>query len=170
MSHQLYLEALENKLVELPKINTKVTLQIWDTAGQEKFKSIVGNYYKDAQCAIVMYDITSDNSFQGAKNWIQEVKGKAPENCFIFLCGSKLDLDDNREVTLQNGHRLSKDEGWLFGETSAKTNISVAEIFTKIAKKYAENLPTEKDILRQTISLENAGGSGKKKKKDGWKC
>ena len=55
----------------------------------------------------------------------------------------------------------------MFGETSAKTNISVAEIFTKIAKKYAENLPAEKDILRQTISLENAGGSGKKKKKDG---
>ena len=85
MSHLQYLEALENKVVKLPNLNAKVTLQIWDTAGQEKFKSIVGNYYKDAQCAIVVYDITSSESFEGAKNWVTEVQATAPENVMIFL-------------------------------------------------------------------------------------
>lgn len=68
------------KVVELPKLGMKVTLQIWDTAGQERFKSIVGNYYKDANCAVVMYDITSEESFTSAKNWVYEVKSKAPED------------------------------------------------------------------------------------------
>ena len=85
LSPQPSLEVSENKPVEIKDLNVRVTLQIWDTAGQEKFKAIVSNYYKDAHCAIVMYDITCEESFLSAKNWMYEVRGKAPESSKIFL-------------------------------------------------------------------------------------
>ena len=73
------------KDVILDELKARVSLQIWDTAGQEKFKSLVENYYQNAQCAIVVYDITSEESFDAARNWIDEVKEKAPEDVQIFI-------------------------------------------------------------------------------------
>ena len=153
------------KVLELPDHNAKVTLQIWDTAGQEKFRAIVGNYYTDARCAVVMYDITSQDSFESTKAWIKEVKNKAPENVMIYLWGSKLDLEDKRGVTLQSGHKLSKEEGAYFGETSSKLNIGVAEVFEKIATEYVEKFAEEESKeAKKTVSLKKpkAGKEGKK--------
>ena len=73
------------KTVELEDLKTKVSLQIWDTAGQERFRAIVSNYYNDSHYAVVMYDITCSDSFDGSKTWIDEVRNKAPENVKIFL-------------------------------------------------------------------------------------
>eukprot|EP00345_Euplotes_harpa_P009329 CAMPEP_0168341960 /NCGR_PEP_ID=MMETSP0213-20121227/15055_1 /TAXON_ID=151035 /ORGANISM="Euplotes harpa, Strain FSP1.4" /LENGTH=112 /DNA_ID=CAMNT_0008348657 /DNA_START=46 /DNA_END=385 /DNA_ORIENTATION=- len=78
-------EGSGNKVVKLKEMKTNVTLQIWDTAGQERFRSIVSNYYKDAHCAIVVFDITSKESFDAAKTWIDDVKSKAPEKVMIYL-------------------------------------------------------------------------------------
>nr|ABY63656.1 Rab GTPase 43 [Euplotes octocarinatus] len=158
------------KPVELKDLNVRVTLQIWDTAGQEKFKAIVSNYYRDAHCAVVMYDVTCEESFQSAKNWIYEVKSKAPENSKIFLCGGKLDLEDKREVSLQAGHRLAKEHGCLFGENSAKTSIGVVETFEKIARVYVENnASASSSPERGTVTLDNKK-SAKSNKKSGCKC
>ena len=169
-SHRPYLEDSENKVIKFKDLNTNVTLQIWDTAGQERFRSIVSNYYKDAHWAIVVYDITSRESFDAAKAWIDDVKNKAPENVMIFLWGSKVDLENNRDVSFQSAHKLAKDNGWLFGETSAKTNTGVTETFEKIAKIYAEKgSKTEViDPRRDTVSLEKQ--KFEKKKKSGCKC
>ena len=148
------------KEVIVDEAKTKVSLQIWDTAGQEKFKALVENYYKNAQSAIVVYDITSEESFDAARTWIKEVKEKAPEDVIIFIWGSKSDLDDQRRVELIHGMKLAKENDWLFGETSAKKNIGVQDAFEALAKKYAEiraNKP--KDPSRDTITL------GKKKEK-----
>ena len=158
------------KAVKLPDKNAKVTLQIWDTAGQEKFKSIVGNYYKDAQCAIVMYDITSSESFEAAKNWIKEVQNTAPQDVIISIWGSKVDLEDQRQISFQKGYALANELGGLFGETSAKKNIYVSETFENIAKKFIESHAHKvQDIRRQTLSLE-VNNKKKGKKGSGWKC
>ena len=168
MKLQLFREVLENKAVNLEDLLVRVTLHIWDTAGQEKFKAIVSNYYKDAHCAVIMYDITSEESFQSAKNWIYEVKSKAPENCILFLCGGKVDLEENREVTLQAGHKLAKEHGILFGETSAKVNIGIVEMYEKVARIYTEkNMSSEEVADRNTVTLANK--SKNSEKKSSWK-
>ena len=115
-----------------------------------------------------MYDITSEESFQSAKNWIYEVRSKAPEGCILFLWGGKADLEDRREVTLQAGHRLAKDQSTLFGETSAKINIGISEMYEKVAKVYIENNPTLMEKERNTITLDS-NKSQKKDKKSGCK-
>ena len=124
------------KAIEFPDLNTKVTLNIWDTAGQEKFRAIVSNYYNDADSAIVMYDITSADSLEAAKTWIDEVQKKAPAHVKIYLCGSKSDLDDKRKVPLKVGLETAKEFDALFGETSSKANIGVDETFNTIAREY----------------------------------
>ena len=159
------------KNVKIDALKTQVSLQIWDTAGQEKFKAIVGNYYKDAQCAIVVYDITAEESFEAARNWIEEVKEKAPEGVIIHLCGSKSDLEDTRRISLVEGYQMAKEYNWLFGETSAKKNVGVHEVFENVAKAYAESSKgkgkSDPNQRRMTLQLDSDKNKDKKGK---WKC
>ena len=157
------------KVIKIPEKNAKVTLQIWDTAGQEKFKAIVGNYYKDANWAIVVYDTTSTESFESAKNWIKEVRETAPEDVMIYLWGSKVDLKDNRQISLNKASSYANNNDLMFGETSAKNNIYVTEVFESIAHKYiVSNEFKQESDRRQTLSL--ATNQKSNKKKGGWKC
>ena len=154
------------KDVILDELQTRVTLQIWDTAGQEKFKSLVENYYKNAQCAIVVYDITSEESFDTARNWIEEVKEKAPEDVQIFICGSKSDLDDQRRIQIVHGMKMAKEYNALFGETSAKKNIGVSDAFEAMARNFVENSPKNftsgqrKDTINLNSKLKKGRGKG----------
>ena len=153
------------KDVILDELQTRVTLQIWDTAGQEKFKSLVENYYKNAQCAIVVYDITSEESFDTARNWIEEVKEKAPEDVQIFICGSKSDLDDQRRIQIVHGMKMAKEYNALFGETSAKKNIGVSDAFEAMARNFVENSPKNftSDQRKDTINLNSKLKKGRGK-------
>ena len=153
------------KDVILDELQTRVTLQIWDTAGQEKFKSLVENYYKNAQCAIVVYDITSEESFDTARNWIEEVKEKAPEDVQIFICGSKSDLDDQRRIQIVHGMKMAKEYNALFGETSAKKNIGVSDAFEAMARNFVENSPKNftSDQRKDTINLNSKPKKGRGK-------
>ncbi|CAI2380748.1 unnamed protein product [Moneuplotes crassus] len=155
------------KEVVIEELQTKVSLQIWDTAGQERFKSLVENYYKNAQFAIVCYDITIDESFDSARNWIEEVKEKAPDDVQFYICGTKSDLNDQRAIQLVNGIKLAKEYNALFGETSAKKSIGVNEAFEQIARNYVENNENNfgADERRETVQLD----SKKKKKRSGKK-
>ncbi|EPE27406.1 P-loop containing nucleoside triphosphate hydrolase [Glarea lozoyensis ATCC 20868] len=119
--------------------NTTVKFEIWDTAGQERYKSLAPMYYRNANCAVVVYDITQSASLDKAKQWVKELQRQANENIIIALAGNKLDLvteqPDKRAIQTADAEAYAKEAGLLFFETSAKTAENVRELFTSIAKK-----------------------------------
>ncbi|ORY01703.1 putative rab GTPase Ypt5 [Basidiobolus meristosporus CBS 931.73] len=144
--------------------STTVKFEIWDTAGQERYKSLAPMYYRNANCAIVVYDITQPASLDKAKSWIKELKRQADPNIVIALAGNKSDLVSRRAISTEDARSYANEGGLLFFETSAKTAHNVHELFTAIAKK----LPLEQIAAsrnrnslsqRQGIDLAQAGNT-----------
>lgn len=121
--------------------DTTVKFEIWDTAGQERYHSLAPMYYRGAQAAIVVYDITNVDTFTRAKNWVKELQRQASPNIVIALAGNKADIANKRTVDLQEAQAYADDNSLLFMETSAKTAMNVNEIFMAIAKKLPKNEP-----------------------------
>ena len=117
-----------------------VKLHIWDTSGQERFRAMTNLYYRDAQVAILTYDITNESSFSSIEFWIQELKYKVEnENMIICLVGNKCDVNSNeRKITTQKGKNFAQDNNMIFFETSAKTGEGVKDLFVTIANKVYE--------------------------------
>uniref|UniRef100_G3P1H5 small monomeric GTPase n=1 Tax=Gasterosteus aculeatus aculeatus TaxID=481459 RepID=G3P1H5_GASAC len=121
--------------------DTTVKFEIWDTAGQERYHSLAPMYYRGAQAAIVVYDITNTDTFTRAKNWVKELQRQASPNIVIALAGNKADLANKRAIDFQEAQGYADDNSLLFMETSAKTAMNVNEIFMAIAKKLPKNEP-----------------------------
>ncbi|KAF0441923.1 ras protein [Gigaspora margarita] len=115
--------------------NTTVKFEIWDTAGQERYKSLAPMYYRNANCAVVVYDITQPSSLEKAKSWVNELKRQADPNIVIALAGNKSDLSERRVIDTETAQNYAADAGLLFFETSAKKSTNVNELFTSIARK-----------------------------------
>jgi small GTP-binding protein len=115
--------------------DTTVKFEIWDTAGQERYHSLAPMYYRGAQAAIVVYDISNKETFQKAQTWVKELQRQASPNIVIALAGNKLDLANKRAVTYEEAKAYADESSLLFMETSAKTAANVMDIFTSIAKK-----------------------------------
>ncbi|KAL6035668.1 hypothetical protein STEG23_036999, partial [Scotinomys teguina] len=117
--------------------DTTVKSEIWDTADQERYHSLAPMYYRGAQAAIVVYDITNEESFARAKNWVKELQRQASPNIVIALSGNKADLANKRAVDFQEAQSYVDDNSLLFMETSMNVN----ELFMAIAKKLPKNEP-----------------------------
>lgn len=115
-------------------------IQIWDTAGQEQFRSITRAYYKSAACGFLVYDITNKDSFINVQTWIDECKSQCPSTITLFLIGNKTDLNDNRAVTYEEGENLAKLNDMKFFETSAKENFNINEVFNTSAQDIASKI------------------------------
>jgi len=111
-----------------------IKFQIWDTAGQERYKALAPMYYRGAAAAIVVYDITSESTFNCMKNWVKELSQFGPKDIKIAVAGNKCDLEDAREVSKDAGREYADHIDAIFIETSALTAQNVEEIFTKIGK------------------------------------
>ncbi|ODQ61335.1 hypothetical protein WICANDRAFT_27731 [Wickerhamomyces anomalus NRRL Y-366-8] len=122
--------------------STTVKFEIWDTAGQERYKSLAPMYYRNANAAIVVYDITQESSLERAKSWIKELQRQANSDIVIALAGNKLDLENERQVSKDIAQAFANEENLLFFEVSAKSGECIKEIFTKIAEK----LPLESQL------------------------
>ena len=118
------------------KINKDVfKIELWDTAGQERYKSITSAYYKGARGAIIVYDITSEETFNNIETWIQEVKGKSSNNLQIMIVGNKIDLYKDRKVSLEKGIEKAKTLNFHLFEASALDKTNVTEAFNHLFKE-----------------------------------
>ena len=117
------------------KINTQnIKLQIWDTCGQEEYRSLIQNFYRNASLAILVYSIDRKSSFENLEIWLNEIKTKGNPDVKIFLVGNKVDLADKRVVKTEEGKQFYENYKLnLFIETSAKSGENVSELFKKAA-------------------------------------
>jgi len=108
--------------------------QIWDTAGQERFRSVTRSYYRNAAGCILLYDITSRESYNHLSTWLNDARALSTLELVIVLVGNKTDLQEKREVTFLEASRFAQENDLLFVETSAKTGENVEEVFVHCAK------------------------------------
>lgn len=113
--------------------NKPIKLQIWDTAGQESFRSITRSYYRGAAGALLVYDITRRETFNHLASWLEDARQHANANMTIMLIGNKCDLAHRRAVSTEEGEQFAKENGLIFMEASAKTAQNVEEAFIKTA-------------------------------------
>jgi len=120
--------------IVLDKLTMK--FDIWDTAGQERYNSLVPMYYRGAEAAIVVFDITLRASFHKAATWITELRTQTGNSKMVIaLVGNKIDKVDERTVSNEDATKLAEDNGIFYFETSAKENTNVTELFREIARR-----------------------------------
>jgi len=117
------------------KVNDKpIKLQIWDTCGQEIYRSLIKNFYRNSSLAIIVYSIDKKNSFKDINLWIKEIRVNSSPDIKIVLIGNKSDLDKDRQVSYEEGKKyLDDDEVLKFFETSAKTGENIKKLFQEIS-------------------------------------
>ena len=116
----------------------RVKVQIWDTAGSEKFRSVVKSYLRDSDVYVLVYDITSIESFRNIDTWMDEVDEARKEDSKIVIVGNKCDLASERVIQTSEAKRKAEELRAEFFETSAKTGENVVELFTRLAEEYYE--------------------------------
>lgn len=134
--------------------DTQIKLQIWDTAGQESFRSITRSYYRGAAGALLVYDITRRDTFQHLGRWLEEARQHAHPNMAILLIGNKNDLEHRRAVTTEEGKAFAEANNLLFLETSAKTAYNVEQAFLQNAESiYSKIQSGEIDVSNESNGI-----------------
>ena len=150
----------------------QVKAQIWDTAGQERYKAITSAYYKGAKGAFIVYDISRKNTFDSISRWVSDITATADKKITLILIGNKSDLEDQRQVTKEQGEEKAKEFGLAFLETSASSGDNLEKAFSlminEVYKKCQEDIvgETEDNVVDQgkDITLDKAKGKPDKKK------
>lgn len=137
----------------------RVKLQIWDTAGQDRFRSIVSNYYRGAHGVLLVYDVSTAESFDHIPDWLDEVRGHAPDDVAVALVGNKCDVEP-RAVPREMAEALAQDRGMDHFETSARTGANVEELFLQTARRMKARGPevAEKPLPREIGTAPSGGG------------
>ncbi|KAJ5075725.1 ras and ef-hand domain-containing protein [Anaeramoeba ignava] len=142
--------AFHSKTIKIE--DKKIKIQLWDTAGQEIYRSLAPMYIRNAEAAIIVYDITKRETFEKISIWIDEmISLSSQNNVLIAIVGNKTDLHEFRSVSVEEGDDFGKQNHFLFFETSAKTGDGVDEVFLKIAQKLDfktnENTSKKEEII-----------------------
>ena len=119
------------------KVDEKIVkLQIWDTCGQEVYRSLISSFYRSASLAIIVYSIENEASFNNIEKWLNDIKTQSNPDVKIFLIGNKADLEDKRKITKATGEKFCQEHQIsFFAETSAKTGFNVENVFVEVAKE-----------------------------------
>ena len=156
--------------------------EIWDTAGQEKYRSLTTMFYKDANAAVMVYDVTRKDSFEEIKNyWSNQIKDSSPENIILAIAANKSDLIELEAVDEGEARNFAKELNAIFVTTSAKSSEGINSLFEEIAKKYSgatnvtikadedvEEPQAQEQKNNNGIKIENLGKDNKKQKKKGF--
>ena len=141
----------------IKKNDKLIKLQIWDTAGQERYKSITSAYYKGSKGAFVVYDISRKPTFENVDKWIGELKTNASEDVLIMLVGNKSDLEDKREVQIDEVKKKAEQHKIAFCETSALKGNNIEQAFDslidEIAKKVEKEKLSEVKVIKESIPI-----------------
>ena len=115
--------------------NQDIHLLLYDTSGQEKFKSLIPMYTRNANIILLVYDITSQNSFNNLSNWLEDLINVKKEEVIFAVVGNKTDLEDNREVSAEEWKKFAEEKNFIFAEVSAKTGDGINKLFDVILKE-----------------------------------
>ena len=164
---------IKDTIIKVNNIEKKIKIKIWDTAGQEKFKSVSVQYIKNCIGILLVYSIDDRNSLNNLENWIKDIKDKTNyEKVPLILIGNKCDLEDERKVSKEEGEKFALKYNIKFFECSAKNNINVNQAFESLINEVVENYQDEfisendKGIkIEENINkTKKEGCCGKKKK------
>ena len=134
----------------------KVKLQMWDTAGQESYRSVTRSYYRGAVAAVLVYDVTDRESFENVSKWSSEAITHGSKGLVLVLVGNKNDLEDSRVVSTDEGLRLAAEHAMLFWESSAKTGLNVDTLFVESAARVLDQMLANKLVSpKKGTSLQN---------------
>jgi small GTP-binding protein len=128
-----------NQNIVYEEINKTLQFEIWDTAGQEKYRSMAKLFYKDAKIILFVYDITSRNTFEALKNyWISQIKQECDPKSLLGLVANKYDLYNSQQVSKEEGMELANEIGAIFQFTSAKSGEGINSMFKNLGRKYLD--------------------------------
>ena len=154
-----------SKTIKISETNESLTLDIWDTAGQEKYRSLTRIFFQGAKLAILVYDITRKDSFENLKNvWLKELKDHADKNVVLGVAGNKSDLYEKEEVPEQEAREYAKSIGAIFCLTSAQSNSGIEELFEEMGKKFLDPNSTINESENQNLDQAHKQKKDEKKK------
>ncbi|CAG9558373.1 unnamed protein product [Danaus chrysippus] len=133
----------------------RINLSIWDTAGQEKFHALGPIYYRNSNGAILVYDITDEDSFGKVKNWVKELRKMLGSDIVLVIAGNKIDLEQDRTVPLEEAESYAVMVGARHFNTSAKMNQGVEELFLELTREMTERFEqnSQADVSRTSRVL-----------------
>lgn len=139
------------------KINdTNIKLQIWDTCGQEVYRSLIKSFYHNSSLGILVYSIDNKNSFDNLDSWLNEIKNEGNPDINIFLIGNKVDLENQRIITKEMAENFCKNNKInFFLETSAKTGFNAENVFVEASKLLYQQHLEHKDRISRASSMYN---------------
>ena len=154
-------------------INDKIiSIKLWDTVGQERYKALTQNFFKNAEGVMVVYDITKVESFDNLKFWINSIKQNMENKNIIIpviIIGNKVDMEDMREISNENAENFAKENNYKYFETSAKTgegiDNAVRELVNQVLNHSNNNLDEQKESRKNSIQLNDKKKEKKEKKK-----
>ena len=169
-----------SKIVEYPELGKSLMFDIWDTAGQEKYKALTKFFYKDAAVVILVYDITVRQTFENIKDyWYKQIQENGEKNVVLGLAGNKSDLYEVEAVPEEEARKFANEIGAIFALTSAKENGGIDKLFLDVGNKYLDpsfqqKKEEEKDTQQEQngpkITLDKKEVAKKEKKKKGDCC
>ena len=147
------------KVKSLEIENKSIKLQIWDTAGQERFRNVISSYFKGAHGILLIFDITSRDSFKELENWLAEVEKNASTQILKILIGNKCDLEEEREISKDEGEAFAMRNGMQYIETSAKINTNVNEAFEALSKIMVEYYSKKSSAINENKTIKMNKGT-----------
>ena len=133
--------------------NKKIRIQIWDTAGQEKYKAITKNLFLKVMGALIVYDITNENSFYNLQSWVSMVKEECGKHMKIVIVGNKSDLDSKRAISKEEVLNYAKEQKVEYIETSSKTGENIIKAITLLSEQILENSESIDDVSFRLDSI-----------------
>ena len=143
-----------SKIIQI-KEGGYIKAQIWDSAGQERYKAIVAGHYRRAAGALIVYDVTKKSTFEHITNWLKNINEMAEKNCITYLIGNKIDLLDSnnnsREVSIEEAQKYAKENGLKYYETSALTSVRINDCFEDLLQEIYNERRKIKGKLNEPI-------------------